>query len=206
MSIWRDYYNSAVRKIDTYRHDHHDRWHEPRILRRWYPGNSGGDDSLRPGAGRFRKPVHFRCRRVSHGDPPHGSCQGLIYTVAGTGQVGFQGDGGVATAAQLNNPTGLAVSGSTLYFADTTNARVRKVVSFTITTVAGTSMGDNGPAASAYLNLPEGVAIDGSGNIASPTRAITQCADSKPEPTSIHWDRCWARHSELLSITPGTFT
>jgi uncharacterized protein (TIGR03437 family) len=90
----------------------------------------------------------------------------LIYAEAGTGQVGFQGDGGVAMAAEINNPGGLAFAGGALYIADTGNLRIRKVSSNTITTIAGTSSRDNGPAASAFLNFPEGLAIDGAGNIA----------------------------------------
>ncbi len=90
---------------------------------------------------------------------------GLIYTVAGTGQVGFLGDGGVATAAELNSPDGMVFSAGQLYFADTSNARIRKVASNTITTVAGTSIRDNGPATMAFLNFPEGLAIDSSGDL-----------------------------------------
>jgi sugar lactone lactonase YvrE len=90
---------------------------------------------------------------------------GLIYTVAGNGQVGFQGDGGVATAAEVGLPTGLAFQSGQLFFCDSTNARVRKVVSNKITTVAGTNIRDNGPATSTFLNFPEGVTIDGSGNV-----------------------------------------
>jgi hypothetical protein len=53
---------------------------------------------------------------------------GIISTVAGTGRFGFSGDGGLATSADLAFPTGsLAISGSTIYFSDTANARVRGV-------------------------------------------------------------------------------
>ena len=161
-----DYYNSAVRKIDT-----------TGMITTIAGTNLGYYDDGIPATQAVMLPADIALDDagslyISDPDGYHTVIRrmdlstGLIYTVAGTGQVGFQGDGGVATAAQLNGPAGLAVSGSTLYFADSLNARVRKVVSFTITTVAGTSMGDNGPAASAYLNLPEGVAIDGAGNIA----------------------------------------
>jgi uncharacterized protein (TIGR03437 family) len=90
---------------------------------------------------------------------------GLIFTVAGTGQVGFRGDGGVATAAQLDGPAGLAIEKGQLYFADTFNARVRRVSAQTITSIAGTDIRDNGPANNAFLNFPEGVAIDSAGNV-----------------------------------------
>ena len=52
---------------------------------------------------------------------------GVITTVAGTTQ-GFSGDGGAATAAQLNQPIGAALDGAgNLYIADTDNHRIRKV-------------------------------------------------------------------------------
>jgi sugar lactone lactonase YvrE len=53
----------------------------------------------------------------------------LVPTVAGTGSAGFSGDGGPATAAQLNMPVGLAVdsTGQFLYIADLINNRIRKV-------------------------------------------------------------------------------
>jgi sugar lactone lactonase YvrE len=96
---------------------------------------------------------------------------GIITTVAGGGTVGFAGDGGPATSASLNEPTGVAVDRSgNLYIADTVNTRVRKVDSQgIITTLAGSSVagfaGDNGPATNAELNFPEGVAVDVAGNV-----------------------------------------
>ncbi len=90
---------------------------------------------------------------------------GLIYTVAGSGVVGFTGDTAPALAAELNEPGGLTVSGGVIYFADVANERVRKVANYVITTVAGTGIRDGGPATNAFLNFPEGLAIDGSGDI-----------------------------------------
>jgi sugar lactone lactonase YvrE len=53
---------------------------------------------------------------------------GIISTVAGTGNAGLSGDGGLATSARLNYPIGIAVdSAGYLYIADTTNLRIRKV-------------------------------------------------------------------------------
>jgi len=65
--------------------------------------------------------------------------QGTIRTVAGTGVPGFSGDGGPATAAQLNSPYGVACdSRGNLYIADLGNARVRRVArDGTMTTIAG---------------------------------------------------------------------
>ena len=53
---------------------------------------------------------------------------GTIVTVAGTGVPGYSGDGGQATAAELNVPYGLALDNAgNLYIADNGNARVRRV-------------------------------------------------------------------------------
>ena len=95
---------------------------------------------------------------------------GNISTVAGTGAVGgFSGDGGLATLAQLNSPSGVAVDASGIYIADTNNHRIRKfTVGGNISTVAGTGAvggfsGDGGLATLAQLNSPSGVAVDASG-------------------------------------------
>jgi trimeric autotransporter adhesin len=54
--------------------------------------------------------------------------QGIISTVAGNGIQGFSGDGGLATSASLNSPTGVAVdTAGNLYIGDEGNGRVRKV-------------------------------------------------------------------------------
>ncbi len=91
---------------------------------------------------------------------------GLIYTAAGSGAIGFTGDGGQALAAELNSPAGLAISNGVVYFADVANERVRMVSNNNIiTTVAGTGIRDNGPATNAFLNFPEGITIDGSGDV-----------------------------------------
>ena len=101
---------------------------------------------------------------------------GVISTVAGAGTEGYNGDGGAATAAQLNYPVGVAVDGAgNLYIADLGNHRIRKVDSAgVISTVAGAGStgesgggfgGDGGPATAAQLRSPAGVALDGAGNL-----------------------------------------
>jgi sugar lactone lactonase YvrE len=94
---------------------------------------------------------------------------GIIVTVAGNGTAGFNGDGGMATAAKLNMPQSVAVdSADNLFIAD--NNRIRKVNAATsiIATVAGTGAigysGDGGAATSASLMGPAGIAVDNSGN------------------------------------------
>ena len=99
------------------------------------------------------------------------SPDGMITTVAGSGNAPFSGDGGPAASAQLSNPVGVAVDAAgSLYLADLGNQRVRKVSpARAITTVAGVGTagysGDGGQAASSQLNWPAGVAADNAGNV-----------------------------------------
>jgi len=96
---------------------------------------------------------------------------GAVTTVAGTGAAGYSGDGGPATAAQLNGPTGLATDpAGNLYVADTGNNVVRKITTGgVISTFAGNGnqgySGDGVPATTTALNLPQGVAWDSGGNL-----------------------------------------
>lgn len=98
---------------------------------------------------------------VRHVDPA-----GIIRTVAGTGPIpgtragGYSGDGGPASAAQLNGPTRVRADGEgNLFICDTNNHAIRKVdPAGIITTLAGTGTagfsGDGGPADRARLNTP----------------------------------------------------
>ncbi|MDZ4349277.1 MAG: RHS repeat-associated core domain-containing protein [Xanthomonadaceae bacterium] len=55
---------------------------------------------------------------------------GVIQTIAGTGQPGFSGDGGPATRARLSRQVGIAVGADgSVYIADSDNNRIRRVVS-----------------------------------------------------------------------------
>lgn len=106
--------------------------------------------------------LNRRIRRVSP--------QGVITTVAGNGQPGFSGDGGLATQASINGFGVGASPAGELYIADTYNHRVRMVdAQGVISTIAGTGQagfsGDQGPAAQATLNLPYDVDIDSQGNV-----------------------------------------
>ncbi|MGH9600052.1 MAG: Ig-like domain repeat protein [Terracidiphilus sp.] len=94
----------------------------------------------------------------------------VITTIAGTGVAGYLGDGGPATAAELDQPTAVALDpNGHLYIADTNNNRIREIVGGNINTVAGDGVqsyfGDGGLATAAALNSPTGVAVDQSFNI-----------------------------------------
>jgi hypothetical protein len=105
-----------------------------------------------------------RLRRVSAG--------GGLSTVAGNGAAGYAGDGGPASASQLDGVTDVIVIDSGPYqgilVADEFNQRVRRIdPSGTITTVAGIGTagyaGDGGPAAMAALRNPRALAPTGDG-------------------------------------------
>jgi DNA-binding beta-propeller fold protein YncE len=88
---------------------------------------------------------------------------GLISTIAGTGERGFEGDGGQATRAQLNEPYGIVIDRvGRVFFADRLNGRVRVIdTTGIVTTLTGDgskqSAGDGGPAAQAGLVEPNGL-------------------------------------------------
>jgi RHS repeat-associated protein len=97
---------------------------------------------------------------------------GIITTVAGNGTLGFSGDGGPATQAQLNNPQGVAVGpDGSLYIAEGAGTyRVRRVgPDGIITTFAGDGLwgynGDGIPAAHAHLTQPNAVAVGPDGSL-----------------------------------------
>ena len=94
-----------------------------------------------------------------------------VTTFAGTGVKGFSGDGGTATAAQLNNVFAIARGpDGALYLCDVDNHRIRRVLADgTIETFAGSEgkgyEGDGGPATKATLNQPYEMAWDKAGNL-----------------------------------------
>jgi sugar lactone lactonase YvrE len=95
---------------------------------------------------------------------------GTITTAAGGGSFPNFGDGGPATNAHLENPTGIAIAGSgDVYFVDSYEFRVRQVSNGVITTAAGSGSSGfgcpNGPAISANLSYPSAVAVDTIGNV-----------------------------------------
>ena len=96
---------------------------------------------------------------------------GIIATIAGVGDRGFSGDGGLAVEARLSRPQGVAVDAAgNVYFADSDNHVIRRVDTHgIITAFAGTgeagNSGDGGPATEAQINDPNGVALDAAGNV-----------------------------------------
>ena len=114
--------------------------------------------------------ANCRIREVSGGN---------ITTVAGVGTgalagCGGEGDGGSATAAQLNKPFGVAVgAGGDVYISDTSDCKIRMVHNGTIHTFAGTgagapnctSSGDGGLATAAGIGTPIGIAAGNDGAV-----------------------------------------
>ena len=99
------------------------------------------------------------------------SLDGTITTIAGTGSRGGSGDGGAATAAQLNFVSDLETDAlGNIYLADINEGRIRKISpTGRITTIAGAGgrrhSGDRGPAIDAGLETPGGIVLDSAGNL-----------------------------------------
>jgi len=95
----------------------------------------------------------------------------IITTIAGNDTPGYSGDGGPATASELNNPGHTKTDRfGNIYIADEYNNCIRKInTSGIITTIAGNGAeihtGDGGPATAAGIARPQSVTIDGAGNI-----------------------------------------
>jgi streptogramin lyase len=96
---------------------------------------------------------------------------GIITSIAGIpGSSGYSGDNGPALSAELNFPRGVAVDQvGTVFIADRSNQRIRKVTYGNISTMAGIGSagytGDGGLAVNARLNVPFGVFVDQTGRV-----------------------------------------
>jgi sugar lactone lactonase YvrE len=99
------------------------------------------------------------------------SSSGTINTFAGTGNVGFSGNGGPATSADLWAPSGvIADPANNIYIADTQNSAIRKVSSASgnISVVAQAGVGSSyyeGNLSGVSLYGPIGLFFDGHGNL-----------------------------------------
>lgn len=159
------------------------------VIRRVAPNNiittlAGGVDGFRGDGGPVSAARFFGPNGIAAG--PDGSIyiadtdnnrirragpNGLITTVAGTGEYGSRGDGGPSAAAQIQYPLGVAVGpDGSVYIADTMNHRIRHIgPEGIITTIAGTGEfgfgGDGGPATAARLQYPDEVAVGPDGSL-----------------------------------------
>ena len=107
---------------------------------------------------------NYKIRKV---DP-----SGIITTIIGTGVIGYNGDGILATAAQLTGPSDIEIDDSiNLYVCDLENDRIRKVNAITglISTIVGNGTlgynGENIPATTAKLWGAQSIAFDMCGNL-----------------------------------------
>lgn len=97
--------------------------------------------------------------------------EGAVTTIAGDGVASFSGDGGAATAARVNGPSGIVTDAmGNVYFSDGGNNRVRKISpSGIISTVAGNgsiTFTTDGLAATAMpLRHPGFLCFDAGGNL-----------------------------------------
>jgi len=96
---------------------------------------------------------------------------GKFRIFAGTGKVGFTGDGGPAVAAELSRPSAMAVTrDGSVYVADTGNNRIREIApDGTIRTIAGNGRGGWTPngvrALTAPVESPTALTIAPSGRL-----------------------------------------
>lgn len=123
---------------------------------------------------------------------------GLITTVAGTGEMGYTGDGMPAVAAGLSGPSGLAIGpDGDLYIADTFSGRIRRVELTTglISTVAGDGgeyrFSGRAEELSTSLSRPHAIAMDRDGNL------FVTDSDS-------HLIRRWDRKKKIITRLAGS--
>jgi len=93
--------------------------------------------------------------------------KGTPFVFAGNGTAGFSGDGGLASLAQLNQPSGVITNGEYLYITDTMNGCVRRVSHTTNVISTRLGMADKFAAiiAPEGFTNPVSVAVDGAGTL-----------------------------------------
>jgi trimeric autotransporter adhesin len=144
---------------------------------------------------------------------------GTLTRFAGNGTVGYSGDGGPATSAQLNLPEGLAVDSSgNVYIADNINGLIRKVsANGVISTVAGGCC----LVSQTVLSSPLAITVDASGALyigqngpilkISPEGAVTTLANVASHPAGLVVDSSGNLYVgdvvQVLKVSPsGTVT
>ncbi len=97
--------------------------------------------------------------------------QGIMHTLAGTGEFGYDGDGGPAIEATWGAPKAIRCDHTgNLLVVDTENHAIRRIDAATglVTTIAGGRRGgegDSDPATQAGMDRPHGLDLDTAGNI-----------------------------------------
>jgi RHS repeat-associated protein len=121
---------------------------------------------------------------------------GIITTVAGTGNYGFSGDGGPATQASLNGPYGVAVGpDGRLYIADTWNNRIRRVGQASFTSPMGMAGKYHAMDVNAHVQLS-----GANGYTISPDDAIVPSDDG----TQVYIFNSSGKHLTTLEALTGT--
>src|SRR6266702_3033365 len=91
---------------------------------------------------------------------------GNIYSIAGTGKVGYSGDGGLARSAEVAAPTGIAVDQhGNVVFSDTGNARVRVIAARSGRFYGRRMKSGHIYTIQLFSEAPRSVAVDPNGNI-----------------------------------------
>ncbi|MCX4241359.1 NHL domain-containing protein [Paraliomyxa miuraensis] len=114
---------------------------------------------------------------------------GIVDTIAGTGEAAYSGDGGPGVDAAIHWPSALELDPEgNLLIAQTRSHVVRRLrIDGTIETIAGTGTagfsGDGGPATSAQLDQPYGLALDDDGTLYVADRANFRVRRIAPDGT-----------------------
>ena len=129
--------------------------------------------------------------------------RGIIQTIAGTGEAGYSGDGGPATAAALREPFMCTFDpAGNLVFSESRNYCVRRIDAQTgvITTLVGDGQpgysGDGGPADRARLNEPYSLTVHSNGDIYIVDR-LNAAVRKVDGATGNHFHRCRHRRTGL---------
>lgn len=141
----------------------------------------------------------YRVRKVDTG--------GIITTIAGTGELGFSGDGGAATLAKLSPQCVTVDRWGNIYVGD--SYRIRKIDTFgIITTVAGNGaygpISDGAPATAGPIREPSDIAVDGAGNIFFQNDSFVCKVSSAGLLQKVTWSSRWWFDSSSGEGGPAT--